>query len=154
MIAPKIKNFFFSAYLYVWLAHLTHISGNLDDNFHNHQFIMELYFQLKFIISEIFGPGPGGKKISVPGPRSDKIEILDPDPVGSGSRSTRRALPEGDHRWKQKPSYFAIYQNNQTQLLLLNIFQNCLVQRETNQCTSKKDDLHKKSILKITCWFL
>ncbi len=38
---------------------------------------MELYFKLKFIISEIFGPGPG----------PDKIEILDPDP-GPG-------LPDG-----------------------------------------------------------
>jgi len=33
----------------------------------------------------IFGSGPGSKKISGPGP--DKIEILDPDPTGSGSDS-------------------------------------------------------------------
>jgi hypothetical protein len=38
---------------------------------------MELYFELKFIISEIFGPGPG----------PDKIEIL--DPTGS-SRSAHQ----------------------------------------------------------------
>ncbi len=53
---------------------------------------MELYFKLKFIISEIFGPGPGSKKISGPGPGPDKIEILDPDP----------GLPDGLYRGKSQ----------------------------------------------------
>ncbi len=37
-------NFFYSVYLYRWLAYLTHISGDFVGNFHNNHITIEFYF--------------------------------------------------------------------------------------------------------------